>query len=233
MDKNLQQNVLDVEADTVEVRVTAHSDVAEVKSQESYAHHAYYGEGYTSPEIHMHSFKPYQSTRAKLWLVVISVSLLAVTVGLNQKLKQSTVQGALHHNQSLSYGQQKLAKTMDMMAMNTLAFEQSLTQFGKVVENKQALGEVETTLYKQHGSQKVMSDQEARDLLIRAGYSPTQITDQQMASFKQRYQGVDGDVNFARDVAGDLVKEEVESFVHKAKLVSHVGEYIYQRITQD
>jgi predicted phosphodiesterase len=95
------------------------------------------------------------------------------------------------------------------------------------------LVEVETALHKQKQiNHKALSDKEARNLLIRAGYSPSKITDEQMASFKKRYEGVDGDVDFARDMAGDIVKEEVESFVHKAKLISNIGEYIYNRIQE-
>ncbi len=238
MDKIKQEHILEVEAETVEVEVVVqqpYEEMAEVKSHTSYAHHEYYGDGYTAPELPQ-ARKPYESSKARMWLVVSSMSLLAVTMAVVQNVEAKLGE----HNQMLpmpvqtSLGQQRIAETMDLLAKNTNAFEKTLTDFGKVVENKKALVEVETTLHKQrqtHG--KALSDDEARDLLIRAGYSPTKITEEQMASFKKRYNGVEGDVDFARDVAGDIVKEEVESFVHKARLISNVGEYIYNRINEN
>lgn len=234
MDKTKHMNVLDVEAETVEVTITS-DEVSEVKSHASYSHHMHYGEGVEAPELPQ-APKPYQSTKAKLWLVMSSMALAAITLSVVKNV-QSKVQTqkfnipAPHH---VSYGQQKMNQTMDMMAMNTVAFEKSLTNFGKIVENKKALAEVETVLHKQRYDKKqVISDDKARDLLLRAGYSPSQITDAQMASFKKRYsKSVGGDVDFARDMAGDIVKEEVESFVHKAKIVSNIGQYIYNRLQE-
>lgn len=236
MDKIKQENVIDVEVETVEVEVVQLAEnAAETKSYESYAHHAFYGQGYSSPELPT-AKKPYESNKARMWLVVSSMSLVAVTLAVvqNVEAKLSEHQQMLPMPMQATIGQQKIAKTMDLLAKNTNEFEKSLTNFGKVVENKKALVEVETALHKQRQTHKrSLSDEEARDLLIRAGYNPTNITDAQMASFKKRYNGVEGDVDFARDVAGDIVKEEVESFVHKARLISNVGEYIYNRINEN
>lgn len=226
-------DVIDVEAEMVEVRLHP-EESSEVKSEVNYAHHAHYGNGVEVPELPQ-GFVPYQSTKAKTWLVVSSLVLAVVTVSVVQNM-QHRLQNAVYTLPSFtnqSYESKKMAETVDMFSQNTLAFEQSMANFGKVIENKNALVKVETVIFKQqHDKSLKLSDEEARDLLLRAGYSPAQITDEQMASFKKRYQGVEGDVDFARDVAGNLVKEEVESFVHKAKIVSEVGEYIYNRINE-
>lgn len=232
MDKLKNISIIDVEANTIEVQAKTLGTTQRSGNQTQYAHHNHFDEGYTPPEL-PEGFKPYQSSKAKLWLMMSSVALLAVTLSVVQNvqaklLSQQFLAPMQTHN---TYQGQKLAETMDLMSMNTLAFEKSLANFGHIVENKKALVEVETALHKQsQTSRSRLSNKEARDLLLRAGYNPSQITDEKMASFKKKYQGVDGDVDFARDVAGDFVKEEVESFVQKAKLITNIGEYIYNRI---
>tara|TARA_R110000868_G_scaffold218576_2_gene469298 strand:+ start:221542 stop:222375 length:834 start_codon:yes stop_codon:yes gene_type:complete len=228
---------INVQARCVGVEEMAHDTSPLKESQKCYAHHSYYGEGYASPELPL-GVMPYSSIKAKSMMMLFSFSLIAITLSFVQttQAKMNSVQLERHKYEASVYRNQsqKVAQAMDMMALNTQAFEDSMAKMGKVVESRKALAEVETALHKQSvGNQYKISDKEARQLLIRAGYQPSQINERQMASFKKNYEGVDGDVDFARDVASEIVQEEVESFVHKMKMISSVGSYIYNRVQDE
>lgn len=224
-------STIEVEPSNVHIETQPNIEKNTAESQE-YAHHSAYNENYKSPEIPQMAM-PYTSSKAKTFMTLFSLSLIVITASFvdatQNKMKDIATERQKYQSSLYRAENQKDAKTMDMLQLNTIALEESMAKMGEIVNNRKALVEVETALRKQSSLSDSMSDKQARDLLIRAGYQPSQINAKQMASFKKNYKGVSGDVDFARDVAGDIVQEEVESFVHKMKLISNVGEYIYNR----
>ncbi|MFT7144313.1 MAG: hypothetical protein ACI9TY_001389 [Alphaproteobacteria bacterium] len=223
---------IDVSPEQVHVETKSQRETVQPEKH-TYAHHGYYNDGYASPEL-PEMAKHYSSNKAKSFMFLFSLALIAVTASVVQTTQNKIDYVAQEREKLTDFKyrseNQKIASTMDMMQLNTVALEESVTKMGQIVNNRKALVEMETALRKQKaGEGGIVSDAQARDMLLRAGYQPAQIDEKQMTSYKQKYAGVEGDVDFARDVAGDIVQEEVESFVHKMKLISSVGEYIYNR----
>lgn len=66
-------------------------------------------------------------------------------------------------------------------------------------------------------------EHDARDVLLKAGYTLPPDTGKTARGPKKDH------VNFAREVVSSLVKDEVESFLHKLNVVSKVGVYVAEQ----
>ena len=130
-----------------------------------------------------------------------------------------------------------VADATKMIEINRQNLEKSLNQLEEAVTKRDALNQIEARVL----TGKVMTDEQAKRLLLRAGYKPSEINDQKIEQAKQQYaaqkeinslqgKSATDDVNFARDVASQYVRDEVESFAHKMKLLSDVGAYIFNRV---
>lgn len=129
-----------------------------------------------------------------------------------------------------------------LLTLNRLKLEKSIKHMKEAVEQRTALNKIQAHLLARRNSDKALADEEARDLLLRAGYMPSEIDEQKIAKVKKKHQSLyedkdapalDRDVDFAKHVASDIVRDEVESFAHKMRLVSVVGGYIFGRATEE
>jgi hypothetical protein len=108
---------------------------------------------------------------------------------------------------------------------NTLkSLQDSMDETRKILEKQRAMHDVKNALYKNHfGGDKSLSQEESRELLLKAGFKPAKT--QPIIPESKQEKPEDG-LKLSHSIAKELIRDEVEGFLLKVKLATQIGEYI-------
>lgn len=157
-----------------------------------------------APQAHMGGQK-----NSSIFMIVIAVALIGATASMHKRYDQA--QGEWQQQQVATV--QEIVRPESALSDNTRAIQQQVAQMKELMERRREIREMEMNVLRYElgaNKPKVQLQQ------------PTQVVsgDEQM----------DQDIDFARDVAKQAVRQEVEDFLDKVDLVTKVGGYVSKRI---
>lgn len=149
-------------------------------------------------------------------MLIFSIILIAATLSKHKDyasfLNQETTKTANI--------QQVVPKKLTPLSQNTLALQQQVQQMKELMERRREMQSLEMEVLRHE-----------------LGTAPqpiaTEEVQQQLAASQTNNDGqISQDVNFARDLAKEAVRQEVEDFLDKVDLISKIGSYVSKRVQE-
>ena len=208
---------------------------------------------YTSPELPENIFdkaKPIKNGGHKTLVFLLAGVAVVVISQLYQQQSQGIVTGVEAAESKSIFANVKGAKIGDVftikkttavrMEENAAALRRTENHMVSAFATRDALRKIETESYakKYLGAyEKNMSAEEVRQVMMRAGYyMPKQVAaaPQENVEISQESRPLEAkdDIRFAKGVAKDYVREEIEDFVDKVNLLGRVVKYVTKRVEE-
>lgn len=174
----------------------------------------------------------YQKKTFSLWMLIFSAVLVQSTYAMHGKYSDKMLRMQQADTLASEGAQNKVLASQHVDSLTpqseeTRVLQQQIVQMKALMENRRKLREMEMEVLRYELSARSPVAKNAENSLAEGGLARAEM--QENAAIDESY--VDQDIDFARDLARDAVRQEVEGFLDRVDLISKVGSYVTKRVS--